>query len=363
MHSLNRPSPAAHPRPARLTCGPAGRHTRSWRRCAPVAERRPPAAAGGSGPLDVGVEADAGPAAPPRLGQEVEPAVPQVRWRWLAGCRSAALRALLPPRAGAACSPARRHAATPQVPPQQEASGAGPAPAVQRDLEQPARFSLYNWLRFAGLPVRAAGAAPAAPPPPQAAAALPQTDEQLVSQLFGDGMAAGLRSAPGAPSPSSGRGIRLWRSQPPQPAAEDPLGVPAGGQLLNASHPTLQLLRSRLADGSRPGARRDGFKLGLVVEGGGMRGCVTGGGLQALSDLGMRDAFDAVYGSSAGAINSTYFLSGQREGVHIYHDHIAHSEVGGESWAVGREVCCHNVPLSRGGGSWGSPRLCTGVKR
>lgn len=94
----------------------------------------------------------------------------------------------------------------------------------------------------------------------------------------------------------------------------------------NASHPTLQLLQQRLAAGSKPGARTDTFKLGLVVEGGGMRGCVSAGALMALCDLGMRDAFDAVYGSSAGAINATYFLSGQREGVCIYHDHIAHNE-------------------------------------
>lgn len=54
-----------------------------------------------------------------------------------------------------------------------------------------------------------------------------------------------------------------------------------------------------------------------------MRGCVSGGALQALTDLGLRECFDAVYGSSAGAINSTYFLSGQRSGVDIYHQHIA----------------------------------------
>ena len=36
-----------------------------------------------------------------------------------------------------------------------------------------------------------------------------------------------------------------------------------------------------------------------------------------------RDAFDAVYGSSAGAINATYFLSGQRDGVNIYREDIA----------------------------------------
>jgi hypothetical protein len=44
------------------------------------------------------------------------------------------------------------------------------------------------------------------------------------------------------------------------------LGGPGG-------HPVLRLLLSRLQDGSAPGARGDGFKLGLVVEGGGMRGC------------------------------------------------------------------------------------------
>ena len=35
-------------------------------------------------------------------------------------------------------------------------------------------------------------------------------------------------------------------------------------------------------------SRLDNFKLGLVVEGGGMRGAVSGGGLQALHDLGLR---------------------------------------------------------------------------
>ena len=36
-----------------------------------------------------------------------------------------------------------------------------------------------------------------------------------------------------------------------------------------------------------------------------------------------RDSFDAVYGASAGAINATYFLTGQREGVDIYAEDIA----------------------------------------
>ena len=92
------------------------------------------------------------------------------------------------------------------------------------------------------------------------------------------------------------------------------------------AHETLDLLKNRLSSGSLPGQRKDSFKLGLVVEGGGMRGCVSGGALQAIGDLGLRNAFDAVYGSSAGAINSTYFLSGQRHGVEIYHKHIASTQ-------------------------------------
>ncbi|CAD7704268.1 unnamed protein product, partial [Ostreobium quekettii] len=92
---------------------------------------------------------------------------------------------------------------------------------------------------------------------------------------------------------------------------------------LQLEHPTLQLLRNRMKRGSKPGKRRDGCKLGLVVEGGGMRGVVSGGMLMAVHDLGMRDAFDAVYGSSAGAINATYFLTGQPYGLDVYADDIS----------------------------------------
>ena len=55
-------------------------------------------------------------------------------------------------------------------------------------------------------------------------------------------------------------------------------------------HPALQLLLERMRSGSRPGARTDRFKLGLAVEGGGMRGCVSAGGLRALHDLGAKCA-------------------------------------------------------------------------
>lgn len=69
----------------------------------------------------------------------------------------------------------------------------------------------------------------------------------------------------------------------------------------------------------------DSFSPSLIHPAG-MRGCVSGGALQAISDFGLKNAFDAVYGSSAGAINGTYFLSGQRQGVDIYHKYIANTE-------------------------------------
>ena len=57
---------------------------------------------------------------------------------------------------------------------------------------------------------------------------------------------------------------------------------------LQGSHPALQLLRHRIANGSLPNDRADKFKLGLVVEGGGMRGAVSAGGLLELGNLGFR---------------------------------------------------------------------------
>lgn len=67
-------------------------------------------------------------------------------------------------------------------------------------------------------------------------------------------------------------------------------------------HHVLQVLKQRFDSNSRPGARTDEFKLGLVVEGGGMRGAVTGGALMAVLDLGLKQCFDAVYGMLGGAV-------------------------------------------------------------
>jgi predicted patatin/cPLA2 family phospholipase len=83
----------------------------------------------------------------------------------------------------------------------------------------------------------------------------------------------------------------------------------------------LELLRARHAAGSRPGAREDGAWLALAIEGGGMRGAVSAGMAIALHELGLVDAFDAVYGASAGALNAVWLLSGNpSDGLRPYGD-------------------------------------------
>ncbi|MFN8112718.1 MAG: patatin family protein [Solirubrobacterales bacterium] len=75
-------------------------------------------------------------------------------------------------------------------------------------------------------------------------------------------------------------------------------------------HPVLRLLGERVAAGSRPGERSDGARLALAIEGGGMRGAITGGMALAIDELGIVAAFDDVYGASAGALNAAWLLSG-----------------------------------------------------
>src|SRR5689334_22525092 len=68
--------------------------------------------------------------------------------------------------------------------------------------------------------------------------------------------------------------------------------------------PVLGLIVQRALDGSRPGARCDGARIALAIEGGAMSGVVSGGMCAALEALGLIDSFDGVYGASAGAINA-----------------------------------------------------------
>jgi len=68
----------------------------------------------------------------------------------------------------------------------------------------------------------------------------------------------------------------------------------------------------------------DGDKIALVIEGGGMRGCVTAGMVCAIDYLGLRECVDIVYGSSAGSIIGAYFVTGQLPwvGPEVYYDQL-----------------------------------------
>jgi predicted patatin/cPLA2 family phospholipase len=78
-------------------------------------------------------------------------------------------------------------------------------------------------------------------------------------------------------------------------------------------HPVLGQLRRRRDAGSAPGARSDGGRVALVVEGGGGRGAFSGGMLAALDALGLVPAVDAVFCASAGAFNTAWLLSGDMD--------------------------------------------------
>ena len=77
------------------------------------------------------------------------------------------------------------------------------------------------------------------------------------------------------------------------------------------THPVVQTLRRRREEGSRPGARTDGRRVALVIEGGGMRGVVSAGMTAAIEQLGLTETFDEVHGASAGAFNAAFLLAGQ----------------------------------------------------
>jgi len=96
-----------------------------------------------------------------------------------------------------------------------------------------------------------------------------------------------------------------------------------GGKNVQSAHPVMKLIADRARSRSEPFHRQDKFKLGLVVEGGAMRGVVSAGMLAGLESLGLLGVFDAVYGASAGAFNGAYFLAGQAAyGTSIYYENL-----------------------------------------
>ncbi|MGH3761528.1 patatin-like phospholipase family protein [Actinophytocola sp.] len=76
------------------------------------------------------------------------------------------------------------------------------------------------------------------------------------------------------------------------------------------THPVVSLLSARAA----AGARADGHRLALVVEGGGMRGVVSAAMTAAIEELGLTGCFDLVAGTSAGALNGAALLAGVADG-------------------------------------------------
>jgi predicted patatin/cPLA2 family phospholipase len=74
---------------------------------------------------------------------------------------------------------------------------------------------------------------------------------------------------------------------------------------------------------SRAAGHRDDYTLALTVEGGGMRGVVSGAMLIALRELGLAGTFDRLYGTSSGALNLAYFAAGGGwDALSIYYDHL-----------------------------------------
>lgn len=91
-------------------------------------------------------------------------------------------------------------------------------------------------------------------------------------------------------------------------------------------HPVVKLLHQRKRTNSTcvQGPRPDKCRIALAVEGGGMRGCISAGMVAAIYYLGLEDTIDVVYGSSAGTVIGSYFITRQLQwlGPEIYYDSL-----------------------------------------
>lgn len=91
-----------------------------------------------------------------------------------------------------------------------------------------------------------------------------------------------------------------------------------------SSSAVLSLLAERHRSDSQPLKRTDGARLALVLEGGSSRAAYGGGMVAVLEEAGLLPCFDAVYGTSAGALNGAWFTCGRvLENLHGWWDPAA----------------------------------------
>ncbi|TNM41958.1 patatin family protein [Nocardioides albidus] len=79
------------------------------------------------------------------------------------------------------------------------------------------------------------------------------------------------------------------------------------------SVPLLRALLDRQHSDSRPGQRDDGLRIALAIEGGGSRAAYSAGMALALDEAGLTGCFDDVYGTSGGALNGAWLLTGEAQ--------------------------------------------------
>lgn len=84
---------------------------------------------------------------------------------------------------------------------------------------------------------------------------------------------------------------------------------------------TMAIIADRLARGDR----RDGYHVSLAIDGGGMRGVVSGAMLIALRDIGISCVFDDFVGVSAAGINLAHWGQGRSwDALAMYYDYLPH---------------------------------------
>lgn len=115
--------------------------------------------------------------------------------------------------------------------------------------------------------------------------------------------------------------IESFESLQALPALPKDVVIIGNTSTITSNHPVIKAMIQRWKSKSKPTNRNnsDTMKIALSIEGGGMRGCVAAGSSAAINFLGLNDAIDIVYGSSAGSMIGSYFISRQLSGCQIYH--------------------------------------------